>query len=188
MNVVTDSLAIDATVSYYGYNSEEHPDLLQIIVSVTQEDETNNDRVEIGRAEIYVVTHQSSINDYRYYADIVSGEFVESFLFLTTLDGDIGNPLREVFGNVAYLERFVIDPDFRNSGVGTWAIEEIVGLLSKLGVYFITLKPFPFEQKEQGDISDDLVNRLISFYSRFGFEIVDSSDKNRYMILQVAEI
>ncbi|MBY0098802.1 GNAT family N-acetyltransferase [Mesobacillus maritimus] len=130
-----------------------------------------NEEFSIGYARFYLFNSYlfSEWFDVVDSADAVSGDLHEVLVVLSDYKDD-----EEIAGKILVLDFIQIHEEYRNQGWGSHAMNDFLHYWNYLDVNYFALKPAPSTKASSGNERRNYIERLIQFYSKFGFTVLQS--------------
>jgi GNAT superfamily N-acetyltransferase len=95
-------------------------------------------------------------------------------------DGDYAHMKFSESKTAFSIDIVMVPSAYRNNGIGSVLIERVIVLADTMGKdIYISARPI-------GNLTDEKLNRLVDYYRRFGFDIVDKGLTVVYMVRQAS--
>lgn len=104
-------------------------------------------------------------------ADGISGDLHEVLSVLSSFKDD-----EEIEGKILVLDSIQINEKYRNQGWGGNAMNDFLKYWNYIDVNYFALKPAPSATEMSGIERRNYIERLIKFYSKFGFKVLQSPE------------
>lgn len=150
------------------------------------EDMVNKEAGKVGTFELYLIQGSEGL---KAYVDENRGSSYTNWepmdIFHAIEYDEVSCPID---GKIAYLKSIVLEQRYRNNGIGTQVIKEIIAHLTKEKVHYFILQPSPIGNEygilmNESDLHKEERLRLTRYYQReFGFRQVPTKRALDYPI------
>lgn len=142
------------------------------------------DEIEKKIGSISLNIYNSNLTDLCDAADGISGS---QYYLISNATAHL--PGLERNNKILTIEEINIDVKHRSKGHGNAAINELLKSAKILGIDYIVLKPAPPNNEASNDktIRKRQIERLISFYERFGFQTYTVENDEPIMVLEMKQ-